>query len=155
MNERILIGPSSIQGRGLFARTALPKGTRVLEYTGEKISKEESAWRCQQQNWYIFSIDDQFDLDGNFEWNTARLVNHSCNPNCEASLEEGRIWINALRDIEPGEELTFDYGYDLEDYREHPCHCGAAECAGFIVAQEFLAQLRRQKTFESPPRAGA
>jgi SET domain-containing protein len=151
MNDRTRIGPSPIQGQGLFACATLPKGSRVIEYLGEKISKEESAWRCQQQNWYIFSLDPQFDLDGNFEWNTARLVNHSCSPNCEASLEEGRIWIIALRDIQPGEEVTFDYGYDLEDYREHPCRCGAPECAGFIVAQEFLPQLRRQKTFESPP----
>ena len=150
MNDSLRIGPSPIQGQGLFARTTMPKGARVLEYLGEKITKEESAWRCQRQNWYIFSLDDEFDLDGNFDWNPARLVNHSCAPNCEAGLEEGKIWILALRDIQPGEEITFNYGYDLEDYREHPCHCGAPGCAGFIVAEEFLGQLRRQRIFESP-----
>ena len=155
MNDILRIGPSPIQGQGLFACAAFVKGAHVLEYVGEKITKEESAWRCQQQNWYIFSLDDEFDLDGNFDWNRARLVNHSCAPNCEASLEEGKIWILALRDIQPGEEITFNYGYDLEDYREHPCHCGAPECAGFIVAEEFLGQLRRQRTFESPRPGGA
>ena len=155
MNDTLRMGPSPIQGTGLFARMALRQGDTVLEYLGEKITKQESARRCQQQNWYIFSLDKEFDLDGNFEWNPARLVNHSCNPNCEADLKEGKIWIVALRDIPAGEEITFDYGYDLEDYREHPCRCGAPDCVGFIVAQEFLGQLRRQKTYESPRPDGA
>jgi SET domain-containing protein len=66
-------------------------------------------------------------------------------PNCEAELDEGRIWIIALRHIRAGEELTFNYGYDLENYREHPCRCGAAECVGYIVAEEFLEHVRRQR----------
>jgi uncharacterized protein len=154
MNNHIRIGPSPIHGEGVFAETALRRGARVLEYVGEKISKEESARRCQGQNWCIFSLDAKFDLDGDFEWNPARRVNHSCAPNCEAGCEDGRIWITARRDIRPGEEITFNYGYDLEDYREHPCHCGAAECLGFIVAEEFFGQLRRQRIFESHPPDG-
>jgi uncharacterized protein len=152
MNNRIRIGPSTIHGEGVFAKTNLPADARVLEYLGEKITKAESARRCEGQNWCIFSLDDEFDLDGNFEWNPARRVNHSCAPNCEAEYEDGRIWITALRDIPPGEEITFNYGYDLEAYLEHPCRCGAAQCVGFIVAEEFFGRLRRRRIFESLPR---
>ncbi len=155
MKDSLRIGPSPIHGQGLFAAVNLGAGQRVIEYVGEKITKAESVRRCELQNWCIFSLDDEFDLDGNFEWNPARRVNHSCSPNCEACCEEGRIWITALRDIQPGEEITFNYGYDLESYREHPCYCGAPGCLGFIVAEEFFGQLRRQKTCESPLPGGA
>ena len=154
MSNRIRIGPSLIHGQGVFARTALRRGARVLEYLGRKITKAESARRCQLQNWRIFSLDGDFDLDGDFAWNPARLANHSCAPNCEAEFEQGRIWITALRNIPPGEEITFNYGYDLEAYQDHPCHCGAAECVGFMVAEEFFGQLRRRRIYESPPRDG-
>jgi len=150
MNDRIRIGPSLIHGEGVFAQTEMRRGERVIEYIGEKITKAESLRRCERQNWYIFALDEQWDLDGDFEWNPARRVNHSCAPNCEAECEEGRIWIMARRDIQPGEEITFNYGYDLEDYREHPCHCGAVGCVGFIVAEEFFGKLRRRRIFESP-----
>lgn len=150
MNDRIRIGPSSIHGEGVFAQAPLRAGEWVLEYLGEKITKAESLRRCEQQNWCIFALDAEWDLDGNFDWNPARRVNHSCAPNCEAEFVGGRIWITACRPIPPGEEITFNYGYDLENYRDHPCHCGAPECVGFIVAEEFFEQLRRRKTFESP-----
>jgi hypothetical protein len=91
---------------------------------------------------YIFEIDDEFDLNGNVDWNPARFLNHACAPNCESELDEGRIWILALRDIPAGEELTFNYGYGLEDHHEHPCHCGAPACVGFIVAEEFFDRFR-------------
>jgi hypothetical protein len=151
MSEHIRIGPSPIHGQGVFATTILRRGARVIEYLGEKITKAESARRCERQNCRIFSLDDEFDLDGDFDWNPARRVNHSCAPNCEAECLDGRIWITALRDIQPGEEITFNYGYDWEAYEEHPCRCGAAECVGFIVAQEFFVRLRRRRIYESPP----
>ncbi len=155
MNHPIRIGPSPIHGQGVFATASVVRGAHVLEYLGEKITKAESARRCQGQNWYIFSLDGQFDLDGDFEWNPARYVNHSCAPNCEAECEEGRIWIAARRDIHAGEEITFNYGYDLEEFREHPCRCGAPQCLGFIVAEQFFARLRRRRIYESLPPAGA
>ena len=154
MNPPYRLGPSPIQGQGLFATAPIRRGARVIEYVGERITKAESARRCQSQNWRIFSMDEDFDLDGDFDWNPARFVNHSCAPNCEALWEEGRIWIAALRDIQPGEELTFNYGYDWETYQDHPCHCGAPGCVGFIVAEEFYPRLRRRKTYESPPPDG-
>ena len=119
-------------------------GTRILEYKGETISKQESLARCEGNNEYIFSLDEEHDLDGKVSWNPARFLNHSCVPNCEAILEEGQIWIVSIRKITEGEELTFNYGYDLEDWREHACCCGVIGCVGFIVAEEFFDYVRRQ-----------
>ena len=142
--ELIVFRRSTIHGTGGYARKAITIGTRVIEYVGEKITKAEANVRCEANNEYIFTLDDEFDLDGNVSWNPARFINHSCAPNCEAEVAAGRILIIAWRDIASGEELTFNYGYDLEDYREHPCRCGATECPGFIVAEEFFDQVRRQ-----------
>ncbi len=140
--ENVSFRPSRIHGTGAFAAATIPAGTRVLEYVGEIIDKQESLRRCQENNEYIFSLDEH-DVDGNVSWNPARLINHSCAPNCEAVLDEGRIWIVAGRDITVGEELTFNYGFDLEDYRKYPCACGAPNCVGYIVAEEFFDHVRR------------
>ena len=115
----------------------------MVEYIGEKITKAESLRRCEEGNTFIFALDDEFDLDGNNEQNPARWLNHSCAPNCEAEFSGGRIWITARRDIAAGEEITFNYGYTLEEYREHPCHCGAPECAGYILAEEFFDHVKK------------
>src|SRR5258708_7638677 len=119
---------SSIHGTGGFARVDIPVGTRMVEYLGRKIDKAESLRQCELENPYIFSISTEYDLDGNVDWNPARLLNHSCLPNAEAQESDGRIWIVALRGIPAGEEITFNYNYDLQDYKEHPCQCGAANC---------------------------
>jgi SET domain-containing protein len=133
---------SRIHGMGGFARQFIPRETYVIEYVGEKISKAESERRCAADNHYIFFFDDEHDLDGNVDCNPARWINHSCEPNCEALDDEGRIWIVALRDIQAGEELTFNYGYDLDDYQSHPCRCGSSRCVGFIVAEEHHPAVR-------------
>ena len=143
--SNVAFGSSPIHGLGGFAKQNLPKGTAVIEYVGEKIAKEESAKRCEASNEFIFALDDRHDLDGNVEWNPARFINHSCAPNCEAEVTEGRIWLIAARDIRAGEELTFNYGFDLEDYRNYPCRCGARECVGFIVAEEFFEHVCAQQ----------
>jgi SET domain-containing protein len=135
---------SPIHGTGAFARLQIPRGTRVIEYVGERIDKMESLRRCENENSFIFSLNDLEDLDGNVTWNLARFINHSCEPNCEAQFAEGHIWITSRRDIQPGEEITFNYGYDLTDYREHPCHCGASQCVGYIVGEEFFDLVRNR-----------
>jgi len=135
---------STIHGTGGFARTDVGPGTSLLEYVGERISKEESLQRCRAGNTRIFSLDDEWDLDGDVPWNPARWLNHSCEPNCEACLDDGQIWIVSLRPISAGEELTFNYGYDLEDLEDHPCRCGTANCVGYIVAEEFHETIRRR-----------
>ena len=134
-------------------RLDIAAGTRLIEYVGEKITKAEASRRCEQDNEYIFTLDDEFDLDGNLSWNPARFINHSCAPNCETDIDDqGRIWVEALRDIKAGEELTLNYGYDLEDYREHPCRCGAPECVGYIVAEEFFDHVRKQNALNGEAR---
>lgn len=145
LNDYLFFKPSSIHGLGVFARVDLPAGHRVLEYVGEKITKLESLRRCEKENVYIFALDEQYDLDGNVGWNPAKFVNHSCSPNCETQLIDGRIWIISLRPIGAGEEVTFNYGYDLDEYRDHPCACGSPDCVGFIVAEEFHDYVRKQK----------
>ncbi len=147
----VLFCPSPIHGLGGFARRDIAKHTRVIEYVGEKIDKAESLRRCEATNEYIFGLDDHYDLDGNVPWNPARFINHSCRPNCDAELDTGRIWLVASRDIKVGEELTFNYGFDLEDYRQYPCHCGAPDCVGYIVAEAFFAHLRKAASATSSP----
>ncbi|MCB1127569.1 MAG: SET domain-containing protein-lysine N-methyltransferase [Verrucomicrobiae bacterium] len=137
--------PSQIHGTGAFAIRTIRKGTRVIEYLGRKIDKAESARQLEAQNPFIFDVDETFDLDGNVDWNPARFINHSCAPNCEAENDEGRIWIVALRSIRPGEELSFNYGYDIADYRDHPCECGAGNCLGYMVAEEFFETVRKKE----------
>ena len=140
--------PSPIQGLGAFAVEPICAGKLMLEYVGEKITKTESVRRCEAGNTFIFELDDEWDIDGGVGWNPARFFNHSCAPNCDAEYIEGQIWIVARREIAPGEELTFNYGYDWEDYREHPCGCGAPECVGYIVAEEFFPMLRQERPLE-------
>jgi hypothetical protein len=143
---------SEIHGRGVYATSFIPKETRIIEYVGERIDKKESERRGISQHAkslktgdaavYIFTLSKNYDIDGNVPWNTARLINHSCAPNCEAWVEGRRIFIHALRDIDAGEELTFDYGFDVDCYEDHPCLCGRAECVGYIVSREQWPELR-------------
>jgi SET domain-containing protein len=143
---------SKIHGRGMFASKVIPKGTRIIEYTGERISKAEAFRRedLRQQRAkrggdsciYTFEVSDRVDIDGRVLWNTARYINHSCSPNCESQIVRGRVWIVALREIKPGDELTYDYYYDFDHYKEHPCRCGAAKCAGYIVKAPVRWRVR-------------
>lgn len=157
----VTVNSSSIHNRGLFAAKRIPKDTFLIQYLGERITKKESNRRgiaqheiSQSENVgsvYIFEIDDKHDIDGNFDWNIARLANHSCSPNCEAQNADGEIWLVALRDIKKGEEITFDYGYALEHWEDHPCRCGSENCVGHIVRREDWKKLqkllkRRRKT---------
>ena len=113
--DLIDFGPSGIEGTGGFARQGIAAGTRVIEYVGERITKPESVTRCEKGNAFIFDLNETWDLDGNVPWNPARYLNHSCRPNCDAEQIEDSIWIVTTRDVRPGEELTFNYGYDLEE----------------------------------------
>lgn len=143
---------SKIHGRGMFATKHIPKGTCIIEYTGERISKAEGFRRelLRQRREarggdgciYIFELNTRTDIDGRVLWNTARYINHSCKPNCESDIQRGRVWIKALRDIRPGEELSYDYYYDYEHFQDHPCRCGADECVGYIVKSPLRWRVR-------------
>jgi uncharacterized protein len=150
--EHLVFKPSPIHGTGGFARTDLARGMLVIEYVGKLVTRAEAIEECRHGNEYIFRLDEQTDLDGNVEWNPARFLNHSCAPNCEAELIDGKVWIVALRDLKAGEEATFDYGYDLEDYRRHPCRCGAPDCVGYIISAELRETVRQQTALLQPSR---
>ncbi|MBI3804707.1 MAG: SET domain-containing protein-lysine N-methyltransferase [Nitrospirae bacterium] len=136
---------SPIHGSGAFAVRPIPKGTRLIEYTGERITHEAADARyndyeMERHHTFLFSVDDQTVIDATHEGNDARYFNHACDPNCESVNEDGRIFIDAIRDIAAGEELFFDYAYerdgeeDAEDERRYACHCGAATCRKTILA---------------------
>jgi hypothetical protein len=178
VNQWLVARHSPVHGRGLFAARLIPAGTRLLEYFGEHITKAESLRRCAAGNVYIIGLDADTDLDGDVADNHARFINHSCAPNCEMVLEEEvtltlgeqpaargelncsgvamayRVFIDALRAIPPGEEVAFNYGYDLVDYRDHPCSCGSPKCVGFIVAEVFFPTLRRKHAPAPSPNSG-
>jgi SET domain-containing protein len=139
------VKPSSIHGQGVFACCDIPADTRVLEYIGERLTKAESLHRRKLGNFFVFIVTDQFDIDGAVDWNPARFINHSCAPNCDARMEDEHIWIIARRDLRAGEELSFNYGYNLDDYEEHVCCCGAQECLGYMVAEEHFDEVRRKE----------
>jgi uncharacterized protein len=148
-----VVKSSSIHNRGVFAARDIPKGARVIEYRGEKISKKESERRGIEHfdaskttgggAVYLFTLNKKHDIDGSMEWNDARLINHSCKPNCEAQIVRGRIWIVALRNIKEGTELSFDYGFDLDCWQDHPCRCGKPKCAGYIAGRAYWPKLRK------------
>ena len=147
------IRKSKIHHKGFFATRTIEEGTRIIEYVGEKITKSESERRgntlLEEANKkggsavYLFELNKRYDLDGNVSDNVARHINHSCAPNCESQMIRGRIWIVALRDIARGEELSYDYGYNLQNFLDHPCKCGAPECVGYIVAEAERKKLKR------------
>ena len=134
---------SRIHGRGAFARRDIPAGTRLIEYVGLQVSKKKSDELSLRQNSYLFTLNESSDLNGKVSWNPARLINHSCEPNCEANLDENdHIWIFSIKPIARGEELTFNYGYSLEDFMKFPCRCAAPSCVGYMVSEELLPTVR-------------
>lgn len=132
---------SPIHGRGVFAARRIRKGTRVLEYAGERISTAEADALDQPEGEIIllFTVDRRTVVNAGRNGNDARFINHSCDPNCEAVIDDGRIYIEALRTIRPGEELTYDYHLDHPGRqtaavrRRYACHCGAANCRGTML----------------------
>jgi len=163
--ELVRCARSGIHGRGVYARRAIADGTRLVEYTGERISKAEAQRREEARlgRWrrggdasvYIFNLNARQDLDGRAGGSVARFINHSCAPNCRAEQVRGRIWIVARREIAAGEELTFDYGFPFAEWRRHPCRCGARGCPGFIVNAAQRWRVRRILRRERRPGAGA
>lgn len=150
----IVVKRSSIHSNGVFAKKDIPKGTKIIEYVGEKITKAESDKRadmiledskkCKEKGAvYIFQINKKYDIDGSVSWNTARFINHSCDPNCETEDDDGHIWIMAIKNIKKGEELSYDYCYDLDSYEDHPCRCGSKNCCGYIVVEGKRAKLKK------------
>ncbi len=130
---------SNIDKRGLYASKNIKPGEKVIEYVGKLITKkqtEEDPKFDNEKAIYLFNINNKYDLDGDFTYNTARLINHSCNPNCEVESKGLKLWISSIRDIKKNEELSYDYGFGFdENYKEFPCKCGSNNCCGYIIRE--------------------
>ena len=134
-------------GRGVYATARIPAGTRIIEYTGELISEAEGERRYptppdgneEPEHTYPLTLDAERVIDANIGGNSARFINHSCEPNCEPIAFGDQMWIVAIRDIRPGEELAYDYAIELDERhtparkRRFPCRCGARRCRGSIL----------------------
>ncbi len=149
-SERLLgISSSRIHGLGVFAQEAIAQGSRIIEYTGEIISDAEADCRYDDRTMdrhqtFLFSLADGRCIDGAVGGNDARFMNHSCDPNCEAVEVNGRIWIETIRPIALGEELTYDYGYKRLEGDDalasfYGCRCGASICRNTILAPQDAA----------------
>jgi SET domain-containing protein len=138
---------SKIHGRGVFAARTIAKGTRIVEYRGRRISYDLAAELYPDEDGapthtFLFELDDDTVIDAGQGGNAARWINHSCTPNCEAVDADGRIFIEAIRTIRPGEELGYDYNITLEERhtprekRRWPCLCGTRECRGTLLGRK-------------------
>jgi len=147
------IKKSKIDNRGLYAATNIKKNTKIIEYKGKIITVKETETNPKFDNdkaIYLFNLNKKYDLDGDFKYNTARLINHSCDPNCEVDGVGLKLWIYAIKDIKKNEELTYDYGFSFDkDYRDFPCRCGAKKCVGFIVNSQSRWRIKKSKRRKS------
>lgn len=133
---RLRLAPSRIHRWGIFAEERIPANRKVIEYTGEKISRRESKRRADsREDVYLFTLDNYWNIDGAVGGSGAEYINHCCEPSTAARIVRGHILYWSLREIEPGEELTIDYRFDW-NVEKVQCRCGANGCRGFINLKE-------------------
>ena len=128
---RLRVGPSKIHRWGVYADEFIPARRKIIEYTGEKVSRRETKRRAQGPLNYLFTLNSYWCIDGNVGGSGAQYVNHCCEPNVYAWIVKDHILYMSARDINAGEELTLDYHFD-KDVERVPCSCGAAKCRGTI-----------------------
>ena len=140
---------SKIDNFGLYASKNIKKGTRVIEYKGKVITSKETEDNPKYDNdkaIYLFNLNKRYDLDGDFKFNIARLINHSCEPNCEVTGSGLKVWVYAMKDILENEELSYDYGFSFDkDYQQFPCKCGSRKCVGYIVREGSRWRIKKKK----------
>lgn len=139
---------SGINNLGLFAKGDINKGEKVIEYKGRKFTHkqvEENDRFDNSKAIYLFTLNERYVLDGDTKTNTAKYINHSCDPNCEVDIINGKIWIIAIKDIKKGDELSYDYGFGYDaDFRQFPCKCGSKNCCGYIVRDDQRWRINRK-----------
>jgi len=152
-NPYIKVKHSDIHGNGVFAARKIPEGTRIIEYTGTRISSKEADKRAgldpdNPHHTFFFSLESGKIIDGGDGGGDARWINHSCAPNCEAQEEGKKVFIHAIQDIKRGEELSYDYGLVIDDKitkslkKDYECRCGAKECRHTMLS---LAKKKKKK----------
>ena len=143
--RRIQTRRSSVHGKGVYARVELAEGETLIEYVGQVITWAEALRRHPHDpndphHTFYFHIDEDHVIDAKVGGNSSRWINHSCNPNCEAEVDAGRVFIRATRNILAGEELFYDYGLVIDEpytqalKKQYPCWCGAQNCRGTLLA---------------------
>ena len=159
--RRLQVRRSGVHGRGVFAMVPVDAGTVLIEYKGEVITWDEALRRhphdpSDPNHTFYFHVDEEHVIDGKVGGNSSRWINHSCEPNCEAEDRDGRIFIKALVDLFPGEELFFDYGLVIDGRltaklkKEYECRCGSPSCRHTMLAPR---QRRARRAATVPARA--
>jgi len=154
--RRLQVKRSGVHGQGVFALQPIAAGQTIIEYTGEVISWPEALRRhphdpSQPDHTFYFHIDDERVIDGKVGGNLSRWINHACDPNVEADDSSGRIYLLAMRDIERGDELFFDYGLVIDERytpalkKRFECRCGSADCRGTMLAPKRKRARRAAK----------
>lgn len=147
---------SGIAGKGAFAIRPIKKGEQLIEYVGEIITHPEADERYDDESMdehhtFLFTITSRLVIDATNDGNESRFINHSCDPNCEAEITKGRVFISAIKDIAVGEELHYDYGYERSgdeteaDEIRYKCLCGTAKCRGSIMEPVSVFKARKRK----------
>jgi SET domain-containing protein len=155
-SDKVEVRNSKIHGRGVYAIQPIKKGARVIEYLGERVSHYEADSRYELKpdddgHTFLFIVDGRTVIDAGVDGNEARYINHSCDPNCETIIENRRVFIEAIRDIKPGQELGYDYQLTWEstdDPKElalYDCRCGAKNCRGSLLDPEPLDKKKKAK----------
>lgn len=155
-SDLVEVRNSAIHGRGVYAAKSIKKGSRVMEYVGERISHAEADRRFWEKgeddgHTFLFVVNHRTVIDGTHGGNDARYINHRCEPNCETVTEGNRIFIDAVKDIKKGEELGYDYqltwdsGDDPEELKLYDCRCGAKKCRGTMLDKLPLDEQRRRE----------
>ena len=143
--RRIQVRRSSVHGRGVFAVAPIARDERIIEYTGEVIDWPEALRRHPHDpndpnHTFYFSLEGGLVIDAKVGGNSSRWINHACEPNCQADEADGRVFIRALRDLQPGDELFYDYGLVLDERqtaklkKQYACRCGSPSCRGTMLA---------------------
>lgn len=152
--RRIQTRRSGVHGKGVFAVVDLAEGETLIEYRGEVIGWDEALRRhphdpSDPNHTFYFHIDEDHVIDAKFGGNSSRWINHSCAPNCESEVDDGRVFIRALRHIAAGEELFYDYGLVIDEphtpelLQQYPCWCGAKACRGTLLAPQKKAPRKQ------------
>ena len=153
-NPYVEVRRSEIHGRGVYATRRIRKGTRIVEYAGDRISHDEADARYDAKDeddghTFLFVVDDEVCIDAGVGGNAARFINHKCDANCETIIENRRVYIEAVRTIEPGEELGYDYQLtwestdDPEELKLYACRCGSPNCRGTMLDRIPLDEKRK------------
>ena len=130
---------SGVHGRGVYATQFISEGTRIIEYTGQRVSWEDAPNEENNPHTFNFGLESGEVINPEIGGNEARWINHSCDPNCEAIEENGRVFIYALRNLRPGEELFYDYALQVDEpitsevAEESRCFCRTSRCRGTML----------------------